>query len=247
MNRVTQSILAVFFVFLMLLILPFSIQAKKNKDHDGRNGCNQQSCGCNSCHTPTPRPTPTPCVTPTPTPTSTSTPTPEETSTPQPEPTVTPDPGGGNTGGGDGGSPSAPGCQDPKPSGNPILASVVKIGADSVKLTWWKVSGANHYSVEYGLESKNYIYSVTDTGDTDNYVVNGLSNGCFAVRAWNGCGASDLSNEICIGQSSGVGGQVLGASTLADTGSVKDDLFGLTFILASILCIFGIRKAAPRF
>lgn len=197
-----------------------------------------------STPTPSPRPkcthTPTPTATPTESPTPSPEPTPSETpivtSTPQPVET-----GGTSVSTGTGNS-DPPVCNNSQPN-TPYLLSAKPLGANSVKVSWEKVLGnADNYSVEYGPTSKNYIYSALNLGNTDNYTINGLSGGCFAVRAWNGCADSALSNEVCTG---GIGGsQVLGASTMAGTGALEDDIYYSLFILGALLISTGIMRNA---
>ena len=137
-------------------------------------------------------------------------------------PTLTPTPTvPQNNGGGNGGGGSPPVCNDIVPT-DPRVLSVTAVGGDSIKITWTKVDRANSYSILYGPNSGNYLYSVFSTGDTDNFVINGISGGCFAVKAVNGCMPGPLSPEYCTG--TGTGGEVLGASTLGGTGSFTDSI-----------------------
>lgn len=159
---------------------------------------------------------------------------PIETPSPTPTPTST-NGGGGGVGGGPG---EAPVCTNTTPVA-PTLLSASVVGVNSIKIQWGKVIGADHYSIFYGPSSGNYPYSVADTGDTDNFVINGLGRACFAVMAVNGCAPGPLSNEVCTG-----GGQVLGASTLGATGAAEENLFYSFFILGSLLGIVGVRKFA---
>lgn len=99
-----------------------------------------------------------------------------------------------------GGTPS---CTDAKPDKAPILLQPnhpklpQPTGKGQVRLQWHKVPGATGYNVYYGLSRKNYIYSVTNLPDTDNYTVSHLANKVyyFAVQAKKGCAAGALSNE----------------------------------------------------
>jgi hypothetical protein len=197
-------------------------------------------------HTPTPSPrpkcthTPTPTTTPTESPTLSPEPTPIETpiatSTPQPVETGA----SVSTGTSNSGSPV---CNDSQPN-TPYLLSAKPTGANAVNVSWEKVLGnADGYSIEYGPTSKNYIYSALNLGNVDNYTINGLSGGCFAVRAWNGCADSALSNEVCTG---GMGGssQVLGASTMAGTGVLEDNIYYALFTLGALLISAGIMRNA---
>lgn len=114
----------------------------------------------------------------------------------------------------------APKCTDAKPDKAPILlqpnhpALPKKPKKGEVVLYWHKVPGATGYNVYYGLSSKNYIFSVPDVGDTNNFTVAFLPNKIFyfAVQAKSGCAAGSLSQEWK--SRPGLGGySVLGAST----------------------------------
>jgi hypothetical protein len=191
---------------------------------------------------------------PTPTPTPTATPTPEPTFTPTPEPTVTPEETPQPTEGptaeptpteapsepeNSTSEASAPTCDAAYP-GTPTIKSVIYLGDNKIELGWTKVDGADHYMIFYGPESGNYVYSVPDTGNTDTYVINGLSTGYFTVRAVNGCQPGDPSDEASTGGTGG--GQVLGASTMAETGTFTDTLFSAQFLLGLGLIGFGVKK-----
>ncbi len=95
--------------------------------------------------------------------------------------------------------------------------------------------GQGHYTIYYGHSSGNYLYSVPNTGDTDNFIIEGMSGGCFAVRAVNDCAPSEASNEVCTGAVGGVA-QVLG---LSDT---SNDLAQSLFFWAGMaMIVFGTR------
>ena len=114
-----------------------------------------------------------------------------------------------------------------------------------MELVWTAVDLATHYSIVYGPSSGNYIYGVDNTGNTTSFTVGGLdpaSDYCFAVRAVHDCAPSELSNEICTGE---VLGQVLGATTLGDTGSLIDELFQILFIIGSVCLSLGLRAYLP--
>lgn len=178
-----------------------------------------QACG--SCGRPTPTPTPTITLTPTQTPTMTPTPTPTGT----PVPTEVPGQGGPSGGSGGGTSPAGPPiCGDTTPPAITLISATPN-GAGSVILKWAKVGPATDYTISYGINSNNYTFGVTSTGDTDNMVISSLQVGqnyCFRVNAVNNCMPGQLSNEICLmpGTKGGVvlssatgGGEVLGLST----------------------------------
>lgn len=173
-----------------------------------------------------------PCPEPTPT---------SEPSPPPSEPTPTTPPSAG--GPGEPGPPAPPGppvCGVPAPPA-PILLSVTPSGAGQADLSWTAVTPVTHYSISYGLSSGNYIYGVDNTGNVTFFSVGGLDPArdyCFAVRAVNDCAPSELSNEICTGVGAG---QVLGVTTLADTGSWVDDLYWLLVIISSVCVGLGIR------
>ena len=184
-----------------------------------RDWCGEH-CPCRPTSTPQP-PVPTPTgVQPTPTeipPQPTSTPTPSTpptspTLTTQPEgPTPTPTPtesagvGGvsevGGGGGGGGGGPASP-CVPPEAPKVPILLSATNLSSTEVKLTWTGVERADHYAITYGESPGNYIYGNANVGNTDSYLVGGLSTGktyYFVVSAAIGgdCPvASPYSNEV---------------------------------------------------
>ncbi len=186
------------------------------------------------CPTPTeePEPTPTEELSPSPTPIEELSPTP--TLTPIPTPTLPSESGNGDSANGDVGGASAPVCGEEKP-GTPILTSLEKISGDQTKLTWTTADRATGYSIAYGLSSGNYQFGLDDTGLVNQFAIGGLDAGvnyCFVVRANNNCQPGDFSNELCQSQPSGWGGdQVLGASTLAATGSsLNDFIFNLNTV-----------------
>jgi hypothetical protein len=195
--------------------------------------------------TPTPTPTPKTCgwptLTPTPTPTSavypTSTPATPPGATVIPTPTSAPtvEGEGGNGGeGAAGGGPSVCTCETPEA---PTLLRVTPVVSSSVELAWTAVAKATHYSIAYGPSSGNYLYGVDNTGKVTTYVVGGLDpaiNYCFAVRAVNDCAPSPLSNEICMRQ---LAGQVLGVTTMAETGSFDRSNFEMILFTIGNLCL----------
>jgi hypothetical protein len=179
-----------------------------------------------------------PSITPTDTPTD-----PGDQDT-EPTPTETPavldeQPRGGFS------DPSAPVCSDTVPS-VPVISSVITTGTNSVKVNWNKVSPANSYSILYGPNSGNYLYSVFSTGDTNSFDIDGISNGCFVVKAVNGCMPGSLSTEVCTSGGTGTGGQVLGASTLGATGNFLNLLYQLALISGTVLTGFGLKKLTSK-
>jgi len=146
------------------------------------------------------------------------------------------------TGNGVGGPVGAPVCTNITPTA-PTLNSATSAGVNSILVRWSKVADATHYSIFYGPSSGNYPYSVPDTGNTDNFVINGLGSGCFAVKAVNNCAPGPLSNEVCTGRVLGAS-NVLGASTLGATGAAEENIFYALFALGSLLSGVGVRKFA---
>ncbi len=95
-----------------------------------------------------------------------------------------------------------PVCTDQKPKApilyqpnHPLLQKAK--GKGQIRLQWTKVPDASGYNIFYGLTPKNYIYSVPNLPNTDNYTVSFLVNKkyYFAVSANAGCAGSPLSNE----------------------------------------------------
>jgi hypothetical protein len=73
--------------------------------------------------------------------------------------------------------------------------------AGQVILTWSKILNADYYTISYGLLSRNYIYGVPNTGNSDQYTISKLSPGriyYFAITAVNDCGSSGHSNEVAV-------------------------------------------------
>jgi hypothetical protein len=134
-----------------------------------------------------------------------------------------------------GGPAGAPVCNDTVPP-TPRLLTAIRQSTSSVKVTWQKVNQANNYSILYGPSTGNYLYSVFATGDIDNFMINGLSKGCFVVKAVNGCMPGPLSSEIC---TSGLGG-VLGVSNLPETGT--SSLFSILILIFVSTGIYLYRR-----
>jgi len=235
MNKIIKPLS--FVLLLIVLLFSFSFVYKSETSAISRcESCCDWDCDFDcGCPTITPSPTDTPTCPPEVTPT----PTPEVTSTPEVTPTLTPTSPPSNGGnGGDSGGGDAPTCDKTTPDA-PYLESAVPSATD-VSLKWQKVlENVTHYSIEYGPSSGNYLHSVLNTGDVDTYVVGGLSSGCFTVRAWNDCAASDLSNEVCTGQ---VQGAVLGASTLGATGSTNEAILNTLFLLGLVSVGVSVKK-----
>lgn len=194
---------------------------------------------------PTKTPTPSPVQsTPTPIPPFEPTPTPTlELGEPSSMPTPTSEPP--PVGGGEPGPAGPPVCGATVPDA-PVLLSADRSGPNEADLSWTEVGMATYYSLVYGLSSSNYSYGVSNTGRVTFFTVGGLdptADYCFAVRAVNDCAPSDLSNEICTGASRG---QVLGVSTLADTGGMDDEIFQLLFIIGSLCFGFGVKENSAK-
>jgi hypothetical protein len=119
--------------------------------------------------------------------------------------------------------------------------SATKTGSKA-SLSWSAVSPVTHYAISYGLSSGNYIYGVSNTGNTTSFTVSELdpgSNYCFAVRAVNDCAPSSLSNEICTGVVLGaVAPQVLGLSTTSSGNSFADTLF----LIGSLCLLLSLKS-----
>lgn len=121
----------------------------------------------------------------------------------------------GSSNGGSGGSGSAPVCDSKKP-GTPTLSKIDYNGS-SATLYWTAVSDATHYTIAYGTKVGDYQYGVPNTGNVTSYTIGSLNPGqtyYFVVRAVNNCQPGDFSSNSGTG-----GGEVLGASTFAATGT----------------------------
>ena len=71
-------------------------------------------------------------------------------------------------------------------------------------------------------------------------MINGITSGCFAVKAVNGCMPGDYSPQVC----SGSAGQVLGASTLGATGT--GEYINLLYALGFLLIGLGLKKNSSK-
>lgn len=89
-----------------------------------------------------------------------------------------------------------------KPGSAPVLQSAIA-GVNSVTLFWSEAADpVSYYLVAYGISPNNSTYGNSNVGGkgTTSYTVTNLSGGtsyCFIVRAGNGCGPGDFSNQIC--------------------------------------------------
>lgn len=139
------------------------------------------------------------------------------TPTPSATPTITPTPAPANNNNGNnsnnngssnnsGGSsqPSAPSCNDSKPTKAPVLLGYTTTSKNQVTLTWSKaLDPVTHYLISYGVKPNIPLYGNPNIGDknTTHYTVNALSGGVtyyFRVRAINNCTPGDYSNEIAV-------------------------------------------------
>lgn len=152
-----------------------------------------------------------------------------------PESTPTPTDNSNNNSSNNTSAPSAPVCGASKP-GTPTILSAVQHGT-SVTLTWSAVPDATSYSIVYGTGS-GYQYGVANTGNVTSYTINSLAPGVvyhFAVNAVNDCMPGDP------GTFGGTGGEVLGASTMAGTGSFDETFYQAIMSIGAALSAIGIK------
>jgi hypothetical protein len=211
--------------------------------HDG-GSWNDDNHDCDKS-TPTPKPSCKPKESPTPTPS----PTPVESTSPSPEPTVTPteptptptdSSNGSDNSDSSGGSVGAPVCDAAVP-GTPTILSVIQNGT-SATITWTAVPDATYYSIVYGTGAPGeYQYGVANTGNVTSYTINSLTPGVayhYAVNAVNDCMPGDPGTL----SGTGTGGQVLGASTMAGTGTFDETLYEVIMGVGGILTFIGIKN-----
>lgn len=141
----------------------------------------------------------------------------------------------GNSNGGGSSEGSTPVCTSIKP-GTPTLTKVDYQG-DKATLYWTASVNATHYTIAYGDKPGSYQYGVPDTGNVTSYTIGSLNPNTvyyFQVRAVNNCMPGDFSSQGGTG-----GGQVLGASTFAGTGTTTIILGlvagGLGFVILSLM------------
>jgi hypothetical protein len=159
-----------------------------------------------------------------------------EADTPTPAPTSTPTENSG------GGSAGAPVCNATKP-GTPTITSAVQNGT-SVTLTWSSVPNATYYSIVYG-NLPGYQYGVANVGNVTTYTIHSLAPGVvyhFAVNAVNDCMPGDPGTF-----GGGTGGQVLGASTMAGTGSFEENLYLAIMGIGGTITAFGLKNIKKAF
>ncbi len=100
----------------------------------------------------------------------------------------------------------APSCQDTVPSSAPWLSSAVAIGASSVNINFTNAGNpVDHYTLEYGTKSGEYIYGVDSFGDigksNQTYTIGSLASNTtyyIRVRGGNGCAVGPWSNELAV-------------------------------------------------
>ena len=142
-------------------------------------------------------------------------------------------------------NPTAPSCNAAKPA-TPTILSAVRTG-NSEKLTWSAVANATYYSIVYG-SAPGYQYGVANTGNVTTYTINDLNPQTtyhFAVNAVNDCMPGDAGTFN--GGTGGQTGQVLGASTMAGTGTFEESLYSIIMGLGGISTIFGIGSFKKAF
>ncbi len=159
----------------------------------------------------------------------------EPNATPSPTPEATPGP---SNEGGNSSSQAGPSvCNATKP-GTPTILSAVRTGNSEI-LTWSAVANATYYSIVYG-SAPGYQYGVANTGNVTSYTINGLTPGVgyhFAVNAVNDCMPGDPGTPA----GTGTGGQVLGASTMAGTGSFAEVFYQAIMGIGATLSAFGLK------
>jgi hypothetical protein len=164
------------------------------------------------------------------------------TPTPTPTPTATPVPTSGEQNSSNGGPAGAPVCNAEKP-GTPTILSAVQNGT-SVTLTWSSVPNATYYSIVYG-NLPGYQYGVANVGNVTTYTIHSLAPGVvyhFAVNAVNDCMPGDPGTF-----GGGTGGQVLGASTMAGTGSFEENLYLAIMVIGGTITTFGLKNIKKAF
>ncbi|HEX6977600.1 MAG TPA: fibronectin type III domain-containing protein [Patescibacteria group bacterium] len=127
-------------------------------------------------------------------------------------------PGGGGT------VQGASTCNDTAPRGAPVL-SAISGGDNIINLSWTPVSPVDHYMIEYGTTSGQYIYGATNIGNVTSYSVKALSGNTiyfFRVVGVNGCTGGNWSNEAnatttgaVLAQVAAAGFNILGVKTEA--------------------------------
>jgi hypothetical protein len=161
------------------------------------------------------------------------------TPTPRATPKPTSGPESGNQGGSSSGGAGAPYCGATKP-GTPTILSSVRSG-NSQTLTWSSVANATYYSIVYGTTPGVYQYGVANVGNVTSYTVNALAPRVtyhFSVNAVNDCMPGDPSTP---------GGRVLGASTMAGTGSFAENLYMIVMGIGGVVTVAGAKDLKKVF
>jgi len=138
----------------------------------------------------------------------------------------------------------APVCNAAKP-GTPTILSAIRTG-NSEELAWSAVANATYYSIVYGNIPGVNQYGVANTGNVTSYTINGLTPGVtyhFAVNAVNDCMPGDPGTTA----GTGTGGQVLGASTMAGTGSFEENLYMIIMAIGGIITFAGAKNLKKAF
>jgi hypothetical protein len=163
---------------------------------------------------------------------------PNASQSPSPEATPAPSSEGSSNS-----NPGAPVCNAAKPA-TPTIMSAVRNGTKET-LTWGAVANATYYSIVYG-SAPGYQYGVANIGNVTSYTVNALTPGVayhFAVNAVNDC----MPGDPGIPSGEGTGGQVLGASTMAGTGTFEENLSLVIMAIGGIITAFGIKNYKKAF
>jgi hypothetical protein len=117
--------------------------------------------------------------------------------------------------------------------------TVIQNGSKAT-ITWTAVANATYYSIVYGTGS-TYQYGVANTGNVTSYTINSLTPGVsyhYAVNAVNDC----MPGAQATLSGTGTGGQVLGASTMAGTGTFDVTLYEVIMGVGGILTFIGIKN-----
>ena len=94
---------------------------------------------------------------------------------------------------------NTPVCTETPPDAPTNLKAESGPGVGQVRLTWTRSSGTNYYNLVYGTGSKAYQYGAPNIGNTDQFLIRGLTPGrlyYFAVSAVGGCSSSGFTYEV---------------------------------------------------
>jgi hypothetical protein len=106
----------------------------------------------------------------------------------------------------------APVCDSERPA-MPQLISVIRRGTEAI-VTWTKVDLADHYTLAYGTDIRDYSYGVPNTGNVTTFTVGALDPSrvyYFRVYAVNNCMPSEPSGTAPKGSA------ILGLATTGDS------------------------------